>query len=235
MAAARPPGPESATGAGTIWTRPVRSARGPRPEHTRDRIAAAAITLADAGGLPAASMRAVAATLGTGGGSLYRYLSSRDDLLDLMVDAVLGELPQGPAGPGADWLDEMVALAREVLVLHRRHPWLLAVDLPARTLGPQALDYFDRCLAILAPVPAGTATKMEAIAMITGVVSLFTRNEVAAGARSVSPGQLFGAVSPERHPHLLAALTTPVPAPRGGAELFDRTVRSLLQGLLGNT
>ena len=47
--------------------------------------------------------------------------------------------------------------ARAVLDLYRRHPWLLAVDLPGRTLGPHALDHFDRCLAILAPVPASTA------------------------------------------------------------------------------
>src|SRR5690349_18998544 len=77
----------------SIWTRPDRGTRGPRPEHSRAEIAAAAIALADSGGLAAATMRAVAAELGTAAGSLYRYLSSRDDLLDLMVDAALAELP----------------------------------------------------------------------------------------------------------------------------------------------
>ncbi|MEK8106005.1 helix-turn-helix domain-containing protein [Micromonospora sp. M12] len=51
---------------------------------------ATAIALADAGGLTAVSMRAVAAALDTGAGSLYRYLSSRDDLLDLMTDRAVG-------------------------------------------------------------------------------------------------------------------------------------------------
>ena len=232
MTSSRPPGRERDPRSETIWTRPVRGARGPQPEHTRDQIAAAAITLADAGGLPAASMRAIAAALGTSGGTLYRYLSSRDDLLDLMLDAALAELPDSRASLQTDWLDEVVALATEVLALYRRHPWLLAVDLPARTLGPHGLDYFDRCLAILTPVEAGTVTKMEAIAMITGVVSLFVRNEAGARSRSVSPAQLFAAATPERHPHLVAALSQPGPPAAGGAELFERTLRSLLRGLL---
>ena len=75
-----------------IWTRPVRGSRGPAPGRSRDAIVAAAVALADADGLDAVSMRAVATALGTGAGSLYRYLSSRDDLLDLMVDRVAGEL-----------------------------------------------------------------------------------------------------------------------------------------------
>ena len=121
-----------------------------------------------------------------------------------------------------------MALATEVLTLHRRHPWLLAVDLPARTLGPHALDYFDRCLAILAPIEASTATKMEAIAMITGVVSLFVRNEAGTRSRPIAPALLFAAADPDRHPHLVAALTQPGPPPAGGTELFERTLRSLL-------
>ena len=188
--------------------------------------------MADTSGLSAASMRAIAAALGTGGGTLYRYLSSRDDLLDLMLDAVLAELPDHRVSLRTNWLDDMVALATELLALYRRHPWLLAVDLPARTLGPHVLDYFDRCLAILGPIHTSTATKMEAIAMITGVVSLFVRNEAGAGSRAVSPTQLFAAASPERHPHLVAALSRPGPPPPAGAELFERTLRSLLQGLL---
>ena len=95
-----------------------------------------------------------------------------------------------------------------------------------------ALDHFDRCLAILAPVPASTVTKMEAIALITGVVSLFARDEAGTGSRPVAPAQLFGAADPERHPHLLAALTSSGAPASGGAELFTRTLRSLLRGLL---
>ena len=103
-----------------IWSRPARGLRGPTPTHSRDEIVAAAIAMADADGLGAVSMRAVAAALHTGAGSLDRYLSSRDDLLDLMVDRAAGELRPYPAADG-DWLDAMLRLARRQLDLYRRH------------------------------------------------------------------------------------------------------------------
>ena len=92
MPATTPRQSEPANSPGTIWNRPDRGSRGPQPEHSRAQIAGAAVLLADAGGLSAVSMRAVAGALKTTAGSLYRYLSSRDELLELMADAVLAEL-----------------------------------------------------------------------------------------------------------------------------------------------
>jgi AcrR family transcriptional regulator len=214
----------------TIWTRPDRGARGPQPEHSRAEIASAAVTLADSGGLSAASMRAVARSLGTAAGSLYRYLSSRDDLLDLMVDTAIAELRLNPETRGS-WLDDLVALARDQLALYRRHPWLLEASLRPAALGPHAMDYFEHCLRIMAPLACGTTTKLEAIAMITGVVSLFARSESAAQGQTASPSHPFGTATPEAHPHLIAALTQPTP-PAPQADLFERTIRGLLRGLL---
>ncbi|MCO1596949.1 TetR/AcrR family transcriptional regulator [Micromonospora sp. RHAY321] len=207
-----------------IWTRPERGSRGPAPAHSRDAIVAAAVALADAQGLAAVSMRAVATALGTGAGSLYRYLSSRDDLLDLMADRVVGELRPYPQAEG-DWLDAMLLLARRQLALHRSHPWLL--DLSHRTsgIGPESLAWFDNCIRILEPVDCAVTVKFEAIAMMTGVVSLFARSEAAAGSFSLAGADLAA------YPHLVSAFSRPsAPAPR--ADLFERTLRSLLTGLL---
>src|ERR1700722_1960144 len=94
--------PSSGRGA-SIWTRPERSARGPSPEHSRAEIAAAAIRLADARGLGAVTMRSAAAAVGTAPASLYRYVATRDELVELMADQVYGEFsyaaPSGQAGP----------------------------------------------------------------------------------------------------------------------------------------
>jgi len=172
-------------------------------------------------------MRAVADALGTTAGSLYRYLNSRDELLDLMVDAVLAELVLNRE-PIGDWLDDLVAVADGQLALHRRHPWLLEVS-PSGVFGPSATDYVEDCLRIMAPLTSTTEAKMEAIAMITGVVTLFAR--VPANRPPVAPTSIFVAASPERHPHLLAALTRPghgSPRP----DIFERTIRSVLRGLL---
>ena len=189
----------------------------------------AAIALADAEGLAAVSMRAVATALGTGAGSLYRYLSSRDDLLDLMVDRVATELrPYPRTDNNGDWLDEMLLLARDQLAMHRRHRWLVDVSYRTSSIGPESLAWFDNCLRVMAPVRAAVTAKFEAIAMLTGVVSLFARGEAAAG-ETVS----FAGLDLANYPHLTAAFTQPPPqAAPPAKDLFERTVRSLLTGLL---
>lgn len=210
-----------------IWTRPVRGSRGPAPGHSRDAIVAAAIAMADADGLAAVSMRAVATALGTGAGSLYRYLSSRDDLLDLMVDRVAAELRPYPTEDGA-WLDAMLRLARDQLAMHRRHRWLIDVSYRTSSIGPESLAWFDECLRVLTPVPAAVTAKFEAIAMMTGVVALFARGETTAGET-----MSFDGLDLANHPHLTAAFTQPPAAtPPPARDLFERTVRSLLTGLL---
>ncbi|MET8529684.1 TetR/AcrR family transcriptional regulator [Micromonospora sp. NPDC005172] len=207
-----------------IWARPERGTRGPAPAHSREAIVAAAITLADTEGLAAVSMRAVAGALGTGAGSLYRYLSSRDDLLDLMTDRVVGELRPYPPEQ-ADWRDEMLLVARQQLRLFRAHPWLVDVIQRPSGVGPESLAWFDNCIRILEPVRCAVTAKFEAIALMTGVVSLFARNEAAAGSPS------FAGVDLGAYPHLVAAFGRSAP-PTPPTDLFERTLRSLLTGLL---
>ncbi|WP_308042629.1 helix-turn-helix domain-containing protein [Micromonospora sp. PLK6-60] len=206
-----------------IWTRPHRGTRGPAPTHSRDDIVTAAIALADAEGLGAVSMRAVATALGTGAGSLYRYLSSRDDLLDLMTDRAVGELRSHPPADGEP-LDAMLGQARRQLALYQRHPWLLDVAHRTSGMGPETLAWFDDCLRILTPLRCPVAAKFEAIAMMTGVVTLFARNAAAAATG-------LPALDLAAYPHLAAALAQP-PARAPRADLFERTLRSLLAGLL---
>ncbi|WIN00510.1 TetR/AcrR family transcriptional regulator [Actinoplanes oblitus] len=189
----------------------------------------AAIAMADADGIGAVSMRAVAGALNTGAGTLYRYLSSRDDLLDLMADQAAGELLPYPEISG-DWPDLMLRVARGQLDLYRRHRWLVEIMPRPTAFGPRSLAWFDHCLGILRPVPAATAAKFEAIAMMTGVVTLFARGE-SRGESGGSPAG-FGGMDLAAFPNLLAALTTPSPPP-AGRDLFDVTVRGVLRAVLG--
>ncbi|MFQ1004329.1 TetR/AcrR family transcriptional regulator C-terminal domain-containing protein [Modestobacter sp. SSW1-42] len=88
---------------------------------TRDRVLAAAVDLADAGGIESLSMRRLAQELGVVPMALYKHVSDKDDLLDGMVDAVLGEVEQPDPGPGwrAAVRDRVLSARRAVL----RHPW----------------------------------------------------------------------------------------------------------------
>jgi AcrR family transcriptional regulator len=169
-------------------------------------------------------MRAVATALGTSAGSLYRYLSSRDDLLDLMADRVTGELRPYPPSEG-DWLDTMLLVARGQRALYRRHTWLLDLVQGPSGFGPESLAWFEHCLRVLEPVPCAATAKFEAIAMMTGVVSLFARSETTSRSGS------FGHLEPGTYPHLEAALGQP-PGPSPRQDLFERTLRILLAGLL---
>ncbi len=206
----------------SIWARPERGTRGPAPSFGKAEIAAAALRLADAGGLAAVSMRAVATELGTAAASLYRYVDNREDVLDLMVDAAVAELGRRPVT--GDWLDDMTALAKRQLDNMRRHPWLADAMQRDVSYGPHVMDWFDQCLWALEPVACGTSRKLEAIGMMTGVVTLFARN-------STTPQQPFlVAATPARHPHLFAALAAAGESPP--RDLFPHVIRTVLIGLL---
>ncbi|MEV4877849.1 TetR/AcrR family transcriptional regulator [Streptomyces cyaneofuscatus] len=237
----------------TVWSRPERGARGPAPERSRYEITGAALALADAEGLAAVSMRALAQRLGTGPASLYRYVGSRDELLDLMADAVAGELDLS-AAPSGDWLGDLVGLALQSKAAHARHPWLAELnDRRGEVLGPHAIDYLDHALAVLAPAPGTSRQKLEAIGLLGGLATLFARREppepaeppASAATPEGTPGagnppaqaaHLAAVAAEGRHPHLLAALTTAGPPPVAGpAErdaLFERLLRRLLPAML---
>ena len=169
-------------------------------------------------------MRAVASAIGTGAGSLYRYLSSREDLLDLMNDAVVSELRPYPEG-GEDWLTAMLLMGRRQLALHRRHPWLLDLAPRPTGIGPESLAWFDACLRILEPNASPVTAKFEAIALMTGVVTLVARTDEPAKTSPFTNLDLTG------YPHLASALRQPV-GPPPEHDLFERTLRVLLTGLL---
>jgi len=134
-----------------IWNRPERAAKGPAPSRTRAEITAAAIAIADTEGIETLSMRRVAKELGTGTASLYRYLASKDDLLDLMLDAVAAE-DGGPPSPTGDWRGDLRALAHRSRATIHRHPWMTSLAAGRPSLGPNSLDATEHALAALDPL-----------------------------------------------------------------------------------
>lgn len=133
-----------------IWLRPERAARGPRPAHSRADLAAAAIRVADADGIEAVSLRRLATELGTGTTSLYRYIASKDELFELMIDGALGE--RLPAAPTGDWQVDLRAIAHEHRAVTLRHCWLAALPLTRPVLGPNGLAWLEATFATVAPL-----------------------------------------------------------------------------------
>ncbi len=120
---------------GSIWSIPEGQGRGSRPAYSRAQITGAAIRIADADGLDAASMRRIAADLGTGAMSLYRYVPSRDDLIELMIDHVLleADVPERPTG---DWRADLTLIAENTRRMWLRHPGWPACSGRAPRSGP---------------------------------------------------------------------------------------------------
>jgi len=240
----------------SIWLRPQRGTRGPTPEYTRDRIAAAAIALADDRGLVAVTMRAVAVALGTGPASLYRYVATRDELIELMVDAAHSELTDtrtefddgSASGTGTAWLDALLGLARESRDTYMRHPWLVDTAGMNIPLGPHAVGYLERAVSALADLDVSARTKLEAIGVLSGLVPLLARAEITqrqAGSslpqwQRAQAAYLGRVVADGLHPHLAAALVAGA-AESVGAEAsgeaggddgtFDRIVTRVVTGL----
>ncbi|QIY70116.1 TetR/AcrR family transcriptional regulator [Streptomyces sp. RLB1-33] len=167
-----------------IWARPERTGRGPRAAYSRADIAAAAVRIADADGLEAVSMRHVATELGCGTMSLYNYVPRKEDLYELMVDAISGEHDSWE--PTGDWRADMLRVAHQTRALMHRHPWLPRLMSPVYGFSPNALRYLEHCLVCLDPLDASYGTKMELIAMLNGVVTTYVGNKLATAERTRS-------------------------------------------------
>jgi len=122
---------------------------GPKPGLSVDLIVAAAIAVADEQGTTDLSMRAVGERLGRSAMALYTYVPGKTELLDLMYDRVLAELPT-TYDLSAGWRPALTAWAHDGLAFYIRHPWVLRISQARPVLGPNEFRGLDTLLRILA-------------------------------------------------------------------------------------
>jgi len=125
----------------------IKPSRGPKPAYSREKIAELAIRIADADGLEAASIRRIAAKLGSGAASLYRYVANKQELFDLMADSVLGEdrMPRS----SSDWRAALRKVARLYRAMYLRHPWMLTVSGFRMLNGTNLLRWYEFTLCAI--------------------------------------------------------------------------------------
>jgi AcrR family transcriptional regulator len=144
---------------------------GPRPSHSRDEVVAAAVRIADAEGLDAVSMRRVADDIGVGPSSLYRYISSKDDMIELMIDAALAvEPPAVTENRRAD----LRAFAYSVRETTLSHPWIAPMSPLRPSLGPNGLRWMEQSARMI----DGLGLSVDEMLTITGTVMTFVRGSV---------------------------------------------------------
>lgn len=178
-------------GTALVWERPE-PVRRPAPNPlSRPAIVRAAIELADAGGLEAVSLRKVAGALGAGPMRLYGYLSTKEELLDLMVDEVYGEMVEDGAGYGPDWRSTLRELAHRLRAAALRHEWFVELFGGRPHLGPHALAHLETRLAALDGAPG--FTDIDAVLRAVSAVQAYSfgaiRAEIAERATERATGQ----------------------------------------------
>jgi AcrR family transcriptional regulator len=179
------------------WQRtPERPARRRRDPISRDAIVAAAVQLLDREGLAALSMRKLADELGTGAASLYWHVGSKDGLLDLVMDQVIGEANVPDPDPGK-WQDQLKQVARDQRAATHRHPWIVRVSIGRIPMGPNALRYSERILAILRAGGLPPRLAVQGYLLLIATINGFTIDETGVddgpeltGAGALAPDDL---------------------------------------------
>ncbi|MFF0344107.1 TetR/AcrR family transcriptional regulator C-terminal domain-containing protein [Kribbella sp. NPDC004875] len=132
----------------SIWTRQAAAAPA-RETLSREQIVKTAMTTLDEDGLAGLSIRKLAAKLGAGATSLYWHVPTKDDLVDLLIDEVWGEIDV-PEPELAGWRNGAMLFAHSLRSAVLRHPWLPEVMYTRPSTGPKAMRLGSRGLALFA-------------------------------------------------------------------------------------
>jgi AcrR family transcriptional regulator len=163
-----------------LWGTQKRPSRGPKPGLSVERVVQTAIEISDAEGLGALSMRRVADRLGVSTMSLYTYVPGKAELIDVMLDAVLGEAV-GPHDVAGGWRERLEIVARENWALFHRHPWILQVAAMSRPpLGPNVIAKYDHELRAVEGIGLTDVEMDSVLTLVLEYVQGTARNAVEA-------------------------------------------------------
>jgi AcrR family transcriptional regulator len=223
----------AAAGADPAWELPAsleaawglreRPHKGPKPGLSLRRIVEAGVRVAESEGLGAVSMSRIAAELGASTMSLYRYVSAKSELLDLMVDTALGDPPPAQDGPG--WREGLSQWARGLRAALQRNPWALRIPISGLPVTPNQVAWFENGLGCLAGTDLGEETKASVVLLISNYVRAEATMEADIGA-TIAATQATPEEWMAYYGRLLTSLTDPQRYPAIskllGAGVFDR-------------
>jgi AcrR family transcriptional regulator len=161
--------------------------RGPRQSLSVEEIVGVAIELADADGLEALSMRRVAERFGVNAMALYTYVPGKAELVDLMLDAVLGEAAR-PDGTEGGWRAGLELYAREAWALYLRHPWALRVPYSRGFMGPNQAAALDSALRAVSGIGLSKGEMVAVFGVVAGYVQGVARTSAEAAQTERATG-----------------------------------------------
>jgi AcrR family transcriptional regulator len=234
---------EKMEGLGSVvdfWLRTEPGRRQPR--FSLDDIARAAVRIADAEGIDALSMRRLALDLGAGTMTLYHYVRTKDELLSLLTDHIMGEIVLPASKLRGGWRSAITAVAHSSRAAFERHPWIFdIVEDPA--VGPNGVRHFDQSLEAVSTLPGTLADKLDVIHAVDEYVfgyCLHARNDQETYYNDDDPMRAFMTrlISTGQYPSLSALvdeygmdeLWSRVDKHSRDARRFDRNLARLLDG-----
>ncbi|MFQ6398088.1 TetR/AcrR family transcriptional regulator [Nocardia sp. KC 131] len=191
-----------------MWGLDEAGTRGPKRGLSLDQVVDAAIEVADAEGSAALSMSRVAKHLGFTTMSLYRYVDSKDTLIDLVSDRVIGPPPELPFD--GNWRTGIEAWAWAVCHAVGRHPWWLELPIAAPPMGPNNMAWLEIGLSTFAGTSIPESVKLQLVLNVSLYVigRMRVAKEVAAGATDDDyPAMLSRVLDPQRYPALTRAFS----------------------------
>ncbi|MFI6531571.1 TetR/AcrR family transcriptional regulator [Nonomuraea sp. NPDC050547] len=213
-----------------LWEQPAPA----RPSLSLPNIAQAAIAIADADGIEAVSMQRVAGDLGFTKMSLYRYVSSKADLVAVMIERAVGD-PPDLSGIEGGWRPKLEELARLVAAVWARHPWLPWVTLGDRMMGPREIGWTEAAVGALDGTGLTGGERLDAALLIFGHLRN-TQSLATAGTQPWAEDRQAGPALAQildrhanRFPSLVEALADVGDAPRDSGRSFGLTC--VLDGL----
>lgn len=212
------------------WGAEAAPQRGPKRELSIERIVDAAVEIADAEGLGAVTMQRVAQTFGYTTMAMYRYVSSKDDLHRLMLDAA----GRGPVVVDPDdWRTGLEQLCGFLLGIYRAHPWMLDIPVSFESVMlPENVRVADTAIRAMRTLPLAPDVKLELLVMLStfvrGYASLMREIEGAGTVVGEATRELLReAVTSGAYPDLAPLVTSGVyfggEAAEGGAEVGGST------------
>lgn len=217
-----------------LWGARQRPTRGPKPSLRLEDIVRVAIDIADAEGLDALSMQRIAAELGAGTMSLYRYVPGKNELVSLMLDTAIGAPPTVDTTSG--WRAALDHWAHATLAVFQRHPWALATATTRRTLGPNETAFAETALRALAGTGLDPTTMMDTLMLLNGFVRGTAQLTVPApeqgeGQPHLSADLIRESGSAHRFPTLMTVFEAAATEPERPQRGFEYGLQRILDGI----
>ncbi|WP_433336115.1 TetR/AcrR family transcriptional regulator [Spirillospora sp. CA-294931] len=219
-----------------------RKSGSPRTPLSQDLIVSAAIRVLDADGLDAVSMRRVAQELETGPASLYAHVSNKEELLELMLDRIAGEVRLPEPDPER-WREQVKEVCRDARRVWRAHADIARASLGLIPTAPNLLRIAECQLALMRAggVPSQVAAfAVDTLGMFVDSDTIEDSVYVARLAEGETPEEYwtkrvtqirdyYGALPPSRFPHIRAMADELTQG--GGDERFEFGLDILVRGI----